>query len=84
MSDMEKQDAVLMEFRWRPFKVTEMAAEIARLRDENAALTAAVERVRALHQRAVVVRELYGPANWCSRCGSSFPCSTLRALEETP
>ena len=75
MSDTEKQDAVLMEFRWRPFKVTEMAAEIARLRAENATLRAAVERVLALH-------EVFG--DWCDRCNCVAPCHTIRALEETP
>ena len=50
--------------------------------DEVERLTAAVERVRALHQRAPKRLGLHRPTNWCLRCGSSFPCCTLRALEE--
>ena len=49
--------------------------EIDRLRDENAALRAAVERVLALH-------EIFG--DWCDRCNCVAPCPTLRALEGTP
>lgn len=49
--------------------------EVVRLRAENAALRAAVERVLALH-------EVFG--DWCDRCDCVAPCATLRALEGTP
>lgn len=58
-----------------------LLAENNRLRDENAALTAAVERVRALHVR---VQAKYFPA-FCEHCDSrSYPCDTIAALEGTP
>ena len=56
--------------------VTELlSAQIASLNTDNGALRAAVERVRALH-------EVF--SDWCDRCNCVAPCSTLRALEETP
>lgn len=61
-----------------------LLAENNRLRDDNAALRAAVERVRALH----VGKQAFYP-NWdgaviCQTCNRLFPCPTLRALEGTP
>lgn len=49
--------------------------------DEVERLTAAVERVRALHVR---VQGKYFPA-FCEHCDSrSYPCDTIAALEGTP
>ena len=80
MSETTMRDAVLWEFTYdagvhRLCRVADMADEIRRLRDENTALTAAVERVLALH-------EIFG--DWCDRCNCAAPCATLRALEEAP
>lgn len=58
-------------------RVADTADEIRRLRAENAALTAAVERVRALHRN-----RMHG-AHDCAECHDGYPCPTLRALEET-
>ena len=85
MSDMTMREAVLWEFTFdagvhRLCRVDDMADEIRGLRDENAALRAAVERVRALHTIEHLKR-----ARWCRRCKEAvYPCSTLRALEGTP
>ncbi len=80
MSDTSKREAVLEEFAHdagvhRVWGVAGMADKIVRLRDENAALRAAVERVLALH-------EVFG--DWCDRCNCVAPCATIRALEGTP
>ena len=81
MSDNEKTLALLAALvgvrTSGPRKVQRprMADEIGRLRDENAALRAAVERVLALH-------EVFG--DWCDRCDCVAPCATLRALEVGP
>lgn len=56
----------------------ELEDEIDRLHAENAALRAAVERVRALHHNRA--RGAYA----CAECRDDYPCPTLRALEETP
>ena len=53
----------------------ELEDEIDRLHAENAALTAAVERVRALHRN-----RMHG-AHDCAECHDGSPCPTLRALE---
>jgi len=65
--------------------------EIDRLRDENAALRAAVERVRALHKPPPNTFESVWFGNdgqvlllVCNECGENLPCPTLRALERTP
>lgn len=89
MSDTTMREAILSEFTYdtgvqRLCRVSDMADEIVHLRAENTALKSAVERVRALHQRAPKRLGLHRPTNWCLRCGSSFPCCTLRALEGTP
>lgn len=86
MSDATKRDAVVEEFcpqryresPWqtiRKLAAEDVADEIVRLRDENAALRAAVERVLALH-------EIFG--DWCDRCNCVAPCATIAALEGTP
>ena len=86
MSDTTERDAVLAKFYARhnglrtlsavraAVKV-DMADEIVRLRAENAALTAAVERVRALHHNRM--RGAYA----CAECRDDYPCHTIRALE---
>ena len=61
-----------------------LLAENNRLSAENAALTAAVERVRALHRDVEAGVRDPEPWYWCSHCRVPQPCSTLRALEETP
>ena len=93
MSDTQKRDAVLEEFAHdagahRVWGVAGMADEILRLRAENAALTAAVERVRALHASE---RRHNGwiDVTCCRECSDDnntyrYPCSTLHALEGTP
>jgi len=68
------REAILSEFTYdtgvqRLCRVSDMADEIARLRDENAALEAAVERVRAACENEL---------RWID----AQPI--LRALEETP
>ena len=83
MSDTAKRDAVLEEFAHdagvhRVWGVAGMADAILRLRAENTALTAAVERVRALHHNRM--RGSYA----CAECRDDYPCPTLRALEGTP
>jgi len=83
VSDTEERKQVIMEFLQRPLlSVYDYAVdEIVRLRAENAALTAAVERVRELHVR---VQGKYFPA-FCEHCDSmSYPCDTIAALEGTP
>lgn len=102
MSDIEKRRAILEEFSTQYIThglpgVTHMIAghnghamadEIIRLRAENIALTAAVERVRALHK----LPPDDGTSIWldnngqplllvCDQCGADLPCPTLRALE---
>lgn len=68
-----------------------LRAEIVRLREENAALRTAVERVRALHQTNFLVHALDGePFAACDYCGridnydphegTGDRCPTLRAL----
>lgn len=92
MSDTAKRDAVLEEFcpqryresPWqtiRKLAAEDMADEILRLRAENAALTAAVERVRALHYGRDVSDGLH---HVCRECEQAYPCPTLRALEVEP
>jgi hypothetical protein len=90
VSDIEKRRAILEEFSTQCIThglpgVTHMIAghnghamadEIIRLRAENAALTAAVGRVRALHPD--------DDQSFCYRCRVVSPCRTLRALEGTP
>lgn len=83
MSDTTMREAILWEFTYdagvhRLCRVSDMADEIVQLRDENAALRAAVERVRALHHNRG-----WG-AYACAECRDDYPCATLRALEETP
>ena len=46
--------------------------------DEVERLTAAVERVRALHHNRA--RGAYA----CAECRDDYPCPTIRALEGTP
>lgn len=46
--------------------------------DEVERLTAAVERVRALHHNRA--RGAYA----CAECRDDYPCATIRALEEAP
>ena len=65
--------------------VTELlSAQIASLRAENAALTAAVERVRALHEP--IARDILKCVECKDYAGHhvDHPCPTLRALEGTP
>lgn len=74
MSDTAKRDAVLEEFAYdavphRLWGVAGMAAEIARIRDENAALRAVIKRVRAACENEL---------RWVDAQ------AVLRALEETP
>lgn len=94
MSDTAKRDAVLEEFcpqryresPWqtiRKLAAEDMADGIVRLRAENAALSAAVERVRALHVRTPS-HDYDEDAFFCKECGADYPCPTLRALEGTP
>ena len=60
--------------------------------DEVERLTAAVERVRALHQppRSLQDSRWTGSSDTgllmsaCNECGDDYPCPTLRALEGTP
>lgn len=85
MSDATERDAVLEEFAHdagvhRVWGVAGMADEILRLRAENAALKAAAERVRALHQpiargilKCVVCKDYAGNH-------LDLPCPTLHAL----
>ena len=97
MSDTEKRDAVLEEFAHdagvhRVWGVAGMADEILRLRAENTALRAAVERVRALHEppRSLQDSRWTGSSDTgllmsaCNECGDDYPCPTLRALEVKP
>ena len=65
--------------------VTELlSAQIASLNTENGALTAAVERVRALHQPiAKDIPKCVICKNYDGR-HVDHPCPTLRALEGTP
>ena len=65
-----------------------LSAQIASLNTENAALRAAVERVRALHASE---RRHNGwiDVTCCRECSDDnntyrYPCPTLRALEGTP
>ena len=73
------------EYMSLPVKTAQFVSdEVLRLRAENAALRAAVERVRALH----VGKQAFYP-NWdgaviCQTCNTLSPCPTLRALEGTP
>lgn len=98
MSDIEKRRAILEEFSTQYIThglpgVTHMIAghnghamadEIIRLRAENIALTAAVERVRALHQPiAKDIPKCVICKNYDGR-HVDHPCPTLRALKETP
>ena len=72
MSDTSKRDAVMAAFKRPYFGLPDTYAlidEIVRLRDENAALTAAVERVRAACENEL---------RWIDAQ------LVLRALEETP
>jgi hypothetical protein len=55
-----------------------LAKQVRLLRKENAALRAAVERVRALHAGRVVSS---GLRRVCWECEAPFPCPTLRALD---
>lgn len=50
---------------------------------ERDALTAAVERVRALHQPEVNSTSALFPTPLCG-CGDAHPCATIRALDTTP
>ena len=93
MSDTEERKQVIMEFLQRPLlSVYDYAVdEIVRLRAENAALKAAVERVRALHKPPPNTFESVWFGNdgqvlplVCNECGENLPCPTLRALEGTP
>ena len=93
MSETEERKQVIMEFLQRPLlSVYDYAVdEIVRLRAENAALTAAVWRVRALHKPPPNTFESVWFGNdgqvlllVCNECGENLPCPTLRALERTP
>jgi hypothetical protein len=50
--------------------------EKATLREENAQLRAAIERVRTLHHRGAK-----GLRGTCVACGHNYLCPTLRALD---
>ena len=107
MSDTEKRKAVMARYRFLGWdypdhealadRIVELEAENDRLRDENGALRAAVERVRALHTPISYPEGDFPNDKWCAHCemihGSVYwgdndptrwPCPTLRALEETP
>ena len=65
------------EYMSLPVKTAQFVSdEVLRLRRENTALKAAVERVRALHDTFPPNRH-----RWCRDCVQEFPCPTLRALE---
>ena len=88
MSDKAKRDAVMAEFKRPYFGLPDTYAlidEIVRLRAENAALTAAVERVRALHEGEVMWYPDWDDTTIvCLTCNTPLPCPTIRALEGTP
>lgn len=93
MSDTEKRDAITSARRLgKTAYGIRLVEEIARLQAENAALRAAIERVRALHQppRSLQDSRWTGSSDTgllmsaCNECGDDYPCPTLRALEGTP
>ena len=85
MSDTEKRDAIMSARRLgKTAYAIRLVEEFVRLRDENIALAAAVERVRALHQPiAKDIPKCVICKNYDGR-HVDHPCPTLRALEETP